>query len=782
MGAFGVGRPVRRKEDRRYLTGAGCFTDDLNEEGQVHAVFLRSPHAHALIRGIDTAGALSFPGVVGIVTGTDLADLGTLPTEADLKDRAGRPMFKPERRVLPTDRVRFVGEPVAMVLADTLEAARDAAEAIAVDYAPQPAAVGTADALELECPLVWPENDRGNLVVHWENRDGAAVERLLAGAHRRVSVRIVNNRLVPSPMEPRAALAVHEAASGRTTLFCPSQGGRRIQTVIAREILRVPPEQVRVVSCDTGGSFGIRSKVYPELALVAWAARRFGRPVKWRGDRSETFLADYHGRDQVNRAEMGLDETGRVIALKVETLINVGAYLSENGPRLPINGGGRIIPCAYDIESFHFSVRPVFTHTVPTDTYRGAGRPEANFIMERLMDVAAEACDLSRSEIRRRNLISPAKLPYRTQMGLMLDSGDFAGTMDKALAAADWSGFPERRARSEAEGRLRGIGIGCFIEAAGGRPTEEMRVRVKEDGATVFAGTYSHGQGHETVYAQLVSDLLGVPFADVRLQQGDSALAPKGSAGSFGSRTSMMGGIALKRACERVIEKGRAVAGRLLQSGPDTVEFCDGMFFARGASVSLKEVAGAARDARHLPEGMAPGLDESFLHERPADDLNFPNGCHVCEVEVDPDVGTVEILRYTAVDDCGVVLNPLIVHGQIHGGVAQGIGQALTEAVVFDESGQPLTGSYMDYGLPRAGDLPAINTSFNPVPCCTNELGVKGAGEAGACAAPSALVSAVTDALRPLGIKHIDMPLTPSRVWRAITDARSAGERSTLSK
>jgi carbon-monoxide dehydrogenase large subunit len=775
MGQFGIGQPVRRKEDVRLLTGKGRFTDDINLEGQVFACFLRSPHAHARIVRIDAGPLREEPGIVAVVTGADLAadDLGTLLCEAEFKDRQGTPMFKPLRRVLPTDRVRFVGEPLAMVLADTLEQARDAVERLEVEFEELPAAVDTAGALDGDAPPVWGEHG-SNVAVHWENRDPAAVEALLRNAPKRVSVDIVNNRLVPSPMEPKAALATYDPETETSTLYCPSQGGRRIQNTIARRILKIAPEKMRVISYDTGGGFGIRSKVYPELVCVVWAARKYGRPVKWRGDRSETFVSDYHGRDQVNHAEMALDENGRVLALKVETILNVGAYLSENGPRLPINGGGKIIPCAYDIENFYLSVKPVFTNTTPTDTYRGAGRPEANFLMERLMDAAAEACGLTRDEIRRRNLIPTTKLPYTTQMGLVIDSGDFVGSMEMAMQAADWQGFAKRRAASETHGKLRGLGLSCFIEGAGGPPSDEMRVRMEPDGTvSVFAGTYSHGQGHETVWAQLMNEFLGVPIERVRLIQGDSAIAPKGSSGTMGSRSSMMGGVGLKRAAAQIIEKGKAIAGHLLQTEPAKVSFGDGCFRVGPSSIPLADVVKAAYDPRSLPEGLVPGLDESAVFERGAEDQNFPNGCHICEVEVDPDLGTIELINYVAVDDCGVVLNPLIVHGQVYGGVAQGIGQALTENVVYDASGQLLTGSYMDYGMPRAEHLPHVKALFNTVPCKTNELGVKGAGEAGACGAPAALVSAVVDALRPVGVRHIDMPLSPERVWRAIAEARS---------
>ena len=773
MGQFGIGQHVRRKEDVRLLTGGGCFTDDLHFENELFAFFLRSPQAHAIIKSLDAAAARSAPGVRFVFTYEDLAADGVagLVTDAIFADRAGRPMHKTERPVLANGRVRFVGEAMAVVLADTLEQARSAADLIALSWEELPAVVSSVRALEPDAPVVWPEFG-GNLAVHWENRSPEDIDALLAGAARTVTIDIVNNRLIPNPMEPRAAVATYDAADDRVTLYAPTQGVRGVQSGVAKK-LGLGKGHIRVVSPDTGGGFGIRGKVYAELVVLAWAARKTKRAVKWRSTRSETFVSDYHGRDQINHATMGLDDAGRVVALKVETVLNVGAYMSENGPRMPINGGGRIIPCGYDIENFYLSVKPVFTNTVSTDTYRGAGRPEANFLMERLMDLAAEACGLGRDEIRKRNVIPPDKMPYRTQMGLVVDSGDFAANIDIALSAADWNGFAARRAETERRGKRRGVGLGSFLEQSGGRPIEEMRIHVDAEGiVTVFAGTFSHGQGHETVYSQMVSDYLGAPFEEVRFVQGDTDLIPPQGVGTFGSRSSMMGGVGVKRACAQVVEKGKLVAASLLQADPSAVRFADGSFTAGAASVSLKEVARAANDAKRMPEGMQPGLDESFVYERHPDLFNFPNGCHVCEVEVDPDLGTIDIVRYVAVDDCGNVLNPFIVHGQVYGGVAQGIGQALTETVVYEEgSGQLLSGSFMDYGMPRAHHLAHIEALFNVVPCKTNELGVKGAGEAGACAAPSAFVNAVVDALRPYGVRHIDMPLTPEKVWRAITGA-----------
>jgi aerobic carbon-monoxide dehydrogenase large subunit len=770
MGQFGIGQPVRRKEDVRLLTGGGLFTDDLHFEGELFAFFLRSPHAHAIIRSLDAAAALSAPGVRFVFTQEDLAAdaVGDLFTDVRFTNRAGEPMRRTNRPILASGRARFVGEPIVLVLADSLEQARAAADLVAVDWDELPAVASATKALEPEAPVIWSEFG-GNLAVHWENRAPDEIDALLAAAAKTVSIDIVNNRLIPNPMEPRAAVATYDVAQDRITLYAPTQGVRGVQSGVAKK-LGLGLDHVRVVSPDTGGGFGIRGKLYPELVAVAWASRKVKRPIKWRSTRSETFLSDYHGRDQVNHATLGLDVEGRIVALKVETILNLGAYMSENGPRMPIDGGGRIIPCGYDIEKFYLSVKAVYTNTVSTDTYRGAGRPEANFLMERLMDFAAEACGLGRDEIRRRNFIPSAKMPYRTQMGLVVDSGDFVGNLDIALRGSDWAGFPVRRGESESRGKRRGIGIGSFLEQSGGRPIEEMRVKVDADGrATVYAGTFSHGQGHETVYSQMVSDYLNVPFEDVCFVQGDTDEIPEKAVGTFGSRSSMMGGVGVKRACAQILEKSGRIAAHLLQSDPAAVKFVDGRFSAGAASVSFSEVARAAADPKRLPDSLGPGLDESFVYERDPDLFNFPNGCHICEVEIDPELGAVEIVRYTAVDDCGTVLNPIIVHGQVYGGVAQGIGQALVENVVYEEgSAQFLSGSFMDYGMPHAHHLAHIEALFNEVPCKTNELGVKGAGEAGACAAPSAFVGAVVDALRSYGVSHVDMPLTPEKIWRAV--------------
>lgn len=772
MGQFGIGQPVRRKEDVRLVKGNGEFTDDIDLPGTTWAAFTRSPHAHALIKSIDTAAARAMPGVIDVITGTELerANMGKLITDAEFEDRSGRPMSRPLRAILPIDRVRFAGECVAMVIAETEEAARDAADAIDIDYDPQPAVVATGDALKPGAPKVWPEFD-SNLVFHWEYGDKAAVAAKIAAAPRRVRVDLVNQRIAVSPMEPRVVAASFDSTSGVLTLYSPTQGGRRIQTQLARNLLKMDLDKVRIVSRDTGGGFGIRSKTYPETACVAFAARKLARTVKWRGDRLETFLSDYHGRDQLNVAEMAIDNDGRVLALSLDTTLNVGAYLSENGVRLAHNGGGRIIPGVYAVPSFYFSVKTAFTNTICTDTYRGAGRPEANYIMERLMDAAAEATGLSRDEVRRRNFVKPEQMPYKTHLGFTIDSGDFPGTMQMALDAADWNDFEARRKAAAANGKRLGIGLSVFIEGAGSRPQEGMRIRLEADGrATVFAGTYSHGQGHHTVYSQIVNDLLGIDFDKVDLVQGDTTTAPEVSAGTFGSRSSLVGSSGLKMASDAIVAKGKLIAAHLMQTTPGEITFEAGSFRTSTSSIDIAEIAGAAHDPARLPEGMTTGLDEEVTFDGKFE--NFPNGAHICEVEVDPDLGTVEILRFVAIDDCGVVLNPFIVHGQAIGGIAQGLGQALTEAIAYDADGQLLSASYMDYAMPRAHHMPHVEGDFNVVPCKTNVMGVKGAGEAGATGAPPAIVSAVVDALKDYGVRHIDMPLTPQRVWAAIRAAR----------
>jgi carbon-monoxide dehydrogenase large subunit len=772
---YGIGQPVRRREDVRLLTGRGRYTDDLDPPGCAQAVILRSPHAHARIVSIGTAVAKAAPGVLAVLMGRDAeADgIGPLPTLVDVPGRDG-PLFDPKRAVLQAARVRYVGDPVVLVVAETRQQALDAAELVEVEYDPLPAVTNTSAAAAPGAPVIW-EGRADNTAVLWDSGRFEETEAAFAQAHRVVSVELVNNRMVGNPMEPRVALGEWDAAAGRYVFHGPSQGAHRVRDSLARYALKVPPEMLRVVSPDVGGGFGLRGKLMPENAMVLWAARRLGRPVKWLAGRTETFQSDPHGRDQVTRAEMALDAKARCLGVRIRTLAGMGAYLQDMGPRVPTSGGARVMGTVYDVQAINNQVRCVFTNTVPTDSFRGAGRPETAYIMERLFDQAALAFRMGRDEVRRRNYVRPEQMPYRNVVGNVIDSGDFPATQAMALRIADWEGFPARRAEARARGRLRGIGLGYFIEASGGMPSEWARLRIAPDGrAEIRVGTFSHGQGHETAFAQIVAERLGLDPKDIVFIQGDSDEVEQGT-GTGGSRSSQMGGVAVLRASDAVADKARRIAAHLLEAAPEDVELADGRFRVAGTDLVLDwpRVLAAAHDPAQLPEGELPGLDEALTYTRDTE-CNFPNGCHVAEVEVDPETGAVTLVRYAAVDDVGNIINPMLVHGQMHGGIMTGIGQALMEEARYDpESGQFLTSTFQDYCMPRAGDACDFDLALNVVPTPTNELGVKGAGEGGACGAPPAIVSAVCDAL---GLAHLDMPLTPEKVWRAIA-ARGAEVR-----
>ncbi|MGF1639695.1 MAG: xanthine dehydrogenase family protein molybdopterin-binding subunit [Rhodospirillales bacterium] len=773
MGRFGVGQPVPRSEDPRLLTGRGRYAADVALPGQLSAFVLRSPHAHADIAGIDVTAAATAAGVHAVATGGDVAaaGLGDIPCAVPVRDADGEPLPRPGRRLLARDRVRFVGEPVAMVVAETVAQAADAAALIAVDYRPLPAVATMADALADGAPRLW-DGAPGNIAFHWQRGDAAAVERAFAAAHHITRLDLVNNRVVPCAMEPRAVVAAFDAASGRYTLYTASQGAHQIKEALARHTLKVPEEALHVIVGDVGGGFGTKIFHYPEEALALWAAKRLGRPVKWTGDRWEAFVGDTHGRDQHNRAAAAFDRDGRMVALRVETAANMGAYLNMLGPTIPSQMTGGMLPGAYAIPMVFAVCRGVYTNTVPVDAYRGAGRPEAAYVIERLMDAAARELGLAAAEIRRRNFIRPEQMPYTTSTRHTYDSGDFARNMDDALAAADWSGFEARRAAARARGRLRGIGLSTYVEVCA-YEAEEATIRFAEDGhVEVLIGTQSTGQGHETAYAQIASDALGVPFERIRVIQGDTDRIPFGK-GTSGSRSLPVGGSAVVAAAEAGIARGTPVARHLLQAGDREIVFAEGRFGVAGTdrAIAIDALAAAARDPENLPPGTtAPGLDATGRYTLQAP--TYPNGCHVCEIEIDPETGAPTIVGYTVVDDFGTVINPLLLAGQVQGGIAQGIGQALIEEAVYDRcSAQPLTGSFADYRLPRAGDVPDIVLAFNTVPCATNPLGVKGAGEAGAIGACPAVINAVIDALAPLGVRHIDMPATAEAIWRAIRTA-----------
>ncbi|WP_198374157.1 xanthine dehydrogenase family protein molybdopterin-binding subunit [Neoroseomonas rubea] len=766
MDKFGIGQPVRRKEDVRLLTGRGTYTDDIDRPGQAHAAILRSPHAHARIVSIDVREAMAAPGVLAVLTGADAdADgLGLLPVQVDVPGKE-RPLFCPPRRILQTDRVRFVGDPVALVVADTREQAMDACELIAIDYDILPSVTETGRALDPDSPVIWEQNG-SNLCVHWDSGRSEMADAAFAKADRVVAMDLVQNRLVGNPMEPRVALG--EWDGERWTLTSPTQGVIRVREGLAKIVFKVPLEKVRVVSPDVGGGFGLRGKLFPETAMVLWAAKRLGRPVKWRAGRTETFLSDPHGRDHVTRAEMAFDANAKALGVRIRTTAAMGAYLLDFGPRIPTLAGGRINGTVYDIQALNVQVKCVFTNTVSTDAYRGAGRPETAYVLERLLDQGAAAFGIGRDDIRRRNYVRPDQIPYANAAGNVIDSGRFEETQEMALKLADWAGFPARRANAAQRGKKRGIGLGYFIEASGGQPFEWARVALTPEGrAKLTVGTFSHGQGHETAYAQVLSEKLGIPYDSIDLVQGDSDVVQKG-AGTGGSRSSQMGGVAITRTAALVLTKAKRIAAHLLEAGVADIEFAEGRFNVAGTDLTVDwpTVIAAAHDPARLPPGETPGLDENLTYTRDTE-CNFPNGCHVAEVEIDPDTGEVVLVNYAAVDDVGVVINPMLVHGQCHGGIMSGIGQAMLEHARYDsESGQFLTATFQDYCMPRAGDAPSFRLGLNIVPCPSNDLGVKGAGEGGACGAPPAIVSAVCDAL---GVAHVDMPLTPESVWRALS-------------
>jgi carbon-monoxide dehydrogenase large subunit len=769
MDQFGIGQPVRRKEDVRLLTGRGQYTDDIDLPGQAHLAVLRSPHAHARIASMNVEPARAAPGVLAVLTGHDAAadGLGLSPVLVEVPPMAGTPpLYCPPKPILTTGAVRFVGDAIAAVVAETRSQAQDALELIEIEYEPLPAITDTAHALDPDAPVIWP--DRGsNLCVHWSNGRAAEADAAFEGAHSVARIELVQNRVIGNPMEPRVAIGAWNAELDRYELTSPTQGVFRVRDALAQHIFRIPKEKLRVHSPDVGGGFGLRGKLFPESAMVLWAAKRLGRPVKWRADRAETIVSDPHGRDHVTTAEMAFDATGKALGLRVRTVASVGAYLMDFGPRIPTVAGARIAGSVYDLQAVNMQVRCAFTNTVPTDAYRGAGRPEIAYTIERLLDIGAAQFGLTKDEIRLRNYIRADQIPYTNCVGNVLDSGDFAGTQALALRLADWEGFPGRRAEAKARGRLRGIGIGYFIEASGGLPQEWARVEVTPEGrARLYVGTFSHGQGHETAFAQIIHQRLGIPFEAIDMIQGDSDLVEQGF-GTGGSRSSQMGGVATSRASEAVLVKAKRVAAHLLEAALADVEFDAGRFRVVGTDLSVgwADVAAAAADPARLPPGESPGLDEQVLYKR-STECNFPNGCHVAEVEIDPETGKLEVVRYTCVDDVGNVINPMLVHGQSHGGIAQGLGQAVLERAVYDpESGQFLSATFMDYAMPRAMDLPPLEVDFNIVPTPINDLGVKGAGEGGACGAPPAIVSAACDAL---GVAHIDMPLTPEKVWRVL--------------
>jgi carbon-monoxide dehydrogenase large subunit len=768
---FGIGQPVRRKEDQRLVTGAGRYLDDIAFPGQLYAHVLRSPHAHARIASIDVAAARAVPGVVAALTGADAEADGVAPVPclAPVAVKAGSsPQNFPRRPALASERVRFVGDPVALILAETPAAAKDAAERVAVVYESLPAVTDLREAASAGAPQLWPEAP-GNINFVWEDGDKAKTDAAFAKAARTVEIELVNNRVVPNSMEPRGAIAVHDAKEGSYTLYASSQGAHLLKEMICGAILpKVDPEKIRVLTPDVGGGFGMKLFLYPEYVLLLWAARRTGRPVRWVAERSEGFLSDTHGRDNLTHAALALDRDGRFLAIRVATLANLGAYLSNFGPLIPTEAGKGMHVGVYAIPAAHVEVKGVFTNSVPIDAYRGAGRPEAAYMLERLVEKAGRATGLGAAEIRRRNFIPAAAMPYKTALGLTYDSGDFRANLDAAMRAADGEGFAARKAAAAERGKLRGLGIAYYIEVCGGAPGVPALLRFEpDDTVTAIVGTQSNGQGHETAYSQIIAERLGIPFERVSVRQGDTALAKSGSF-TGGSRSVPVGGGAALMAADAAIDKGRAIAADLLETASADLEFRDGRYVVSGTdrAIDIFAVAKAAREGRGLPQGAPHQL--SGAAEYAPDAATFPNGCHVCEVEIDRDTGAAAVVRYTVADDFGKVINPLLLAGQVHGGIAQGVGQALLESAVYDESGQLLSASFMDYAMPRAGDLPPIDFRCSEIPCRTNLLGIKGCGEAGAIGAPPAVINAIIDALAERGVGEIEMPATPLRVWQAL--------------
>jgi carbon-monoxide dehydrogenase large subunit len=779
-----IGTPVRRREDYRFLTGQGTYTDDINRPDQLYAYILRSPHANAAIAGIDTSAAAKAPGVAAVYTGADLAadGIGGLPCGWQIHSKDGSPMLEPAHPVLVVDRVRHVGDQVAVVIADTLAQARDAAELIHVNYVAEPAITDAAAALRPGAPQVWPEVS-GNLCYDWQLGDLAATDAALAKAARVVKLDLTNNRLVPNAMEPRAAIGDFDRATGEHTLYTTSQNPHVIRLLMGAFVLHIPESKLRVVAPDVGGGFGSKIFHYAEEALVTWAAAKLKKPVKWTAERVDSFMSDAHGRDHATHVELGVDGQNKFVALKVATIANMGAYLSTFATCVPTYLYGTLLAGTYTTPVIYCETKAVFTNTVPVDAYRGAGRPEATFLLERIVDLAADELGVDPAELRRKNFIPADAFPYQTPVALQYDSGDYFSTLDLATKAADYAGFEARRAEAARRGKLRGIGIATYIEACGIAPSavvgslgaraglfEAAAVRVHPTGSvTILTGSHSHGQGHETTFAQLVADGLGIPMESIEIVHGDTNKIPYGM-GTYGSRSLAVGGTAIVKAMDKIVAKGKKIAAHLLEAAEADIEFKDGNFSVAGTdrSKSFGEIALTAYVPHNYPhDELEPGLDETAFYD--PKNFTYPSGAYIAEVEIDPDTGHLEVCSFNASDDFGRIINPMIVSGQVHGGLAQGIGQALLEGCVYDKAtGQLLTASYMDYAMPRADNLPSFALSTHATLCTHNPLGVKGCGEAGAIGAPAAISNAIVDALKPLGVRHVEMPATPEKLWRTI--------------
>jgi len=772
MGQFGIGQGIKRVEDVRLLQGGGRYLDDVNVPFQAHAVIVRSLHAHARLRAVDTSAARRAPGVLAVFTGADVDGLGTMTMTLKRKRPDGSPNVRRPHRGLTRDRVRYVGDPIALVVAETRAQAEDAADLVQIDYEPVPSVTATAEATQPGAAPVWDECP-DNICNIFESGDRAATEAAFAGAHRIVRRRYVITRVHAQYMEPRGSLGVYDPIEDRYTLYADVQYPHRVRNALASSIFKIPEHRIRVVAGDVGGAFGTKGWQYPEHKLMLWAARKLRRPVKWTCERREAILADEHARDNVTDAELALDADGRFLGMRVHTLANVGAYVSSDRNLLATFSNVVTLVGVYKFQAAYVHVTSVMTNTNSTAPYRGAGRPEATYVLERLIDDTARELGLDPVELRRKNLIPTAAMPYRNPLGATYDCGDFATSMERALKLGEVAGFALRRDEARRRGKLRGLAVVNPIEQAAGAQPEFAEIRFAPSGsATVLMGSKNQGQGHETTFKQILNERLGLDPKDVLYVDGDTDRVAFGM-GTMGSRSTVIGGTALWMAADKVIAKGKKIAARLLEAAEADVTFADGKFGVVGTdrTVVLKDVARAAFQPAQLPPGVEPGLYETGTFS--PKQATWPNGCHVCEVEVDPDTGNVALASYVIVDDVGTVINPVTLKGQIHGGVAQGVGQALMEQIVYDrESGQLMTASFMDYAIPRGDTFPDMHIESNPVPTKLNPLGAKGAGEAGTVGALPAVMNAVIDALAQVGVRQLDMPASAERVWQAIQDAR----------
>ena len=785
MSENGIGASLKRREDVRFLTGRGTYTDDLNRPGQAHVAFLRSQVANAKINGIDASAAEAAPGVIRVFTGadTDAAELGGLPCGWLVTDRHGEPMKEPKHPILVSGYARHVGDPIAAIVAESLHEARDAAERIVVDFEELPPVVDMDSALAGGARVHADLPD--NLCFDWVFGDEEATNAAFESAAHVTRIEFANNRLVPNAMEPRAGIGEYNEANGEYTLYTTSQNPHVIRLLMGAFVLSIPEHKLRIVAPDVGGGFGSKIYHYAEEALLTWASREVGRPLKWTSDRSEAFVSDAHARDHETVAELALDSNGQFLGLRADTKANMGAYLSTFAPSIPTYLHATLLAGQYATPAIHCRVQAVFTNTVAVDAYRGAGRPEATYVVERLVETAAREMGIDRVELRRRNLVQPDQFPYQTPVALEYDTGDFETVLDTALEISGYDGYEDRKSASEERGMLRGIGLSSYIEACGIAPSavagalgaraglyEAATIRVNPTGSvSVLTGCHSHGQGHETAFAQLVSEYLGVDTEAVEIVHGDTSKIPFGM-GTYGSRSAAVGGPAIVRAAEKIVAKGKKIAAHLMEASEADVVFENGEFKVAGTdkSTDFGTVALTAYVPHNYPiETVEPGLEETAYYD--PKNFTFPSGTHVCEVEIDPQTGSVTIDRFSAADDFGTVINPMIVHGQVHGGLVQGIGQALVENCVYDEDGQLQSASYMDYTMPRADDVPSFTLELRETACTHNPLGVKGCGEAGAIGSPAAVMNAVHDALASRGVHHVEMPATPARVWRALQDA-----------